>query len=51
MNHPRLFARLSLACAMAALVFPAHAQQPYPSKPIRIVTPYPPGGTPACTRS
>lgn len=45
MNHPRLFARLSLACAMAALVFPAHAQQPYPSKPIRIVTPYPPGGS------
>jgi tripartite-type tricarboxylate transporter receptor subunit TctC len=45
MNHPRLFARLLLACAMAALVFPAHAQQPYPSKPIRIVTPYPPGGS------
>lgn len=45
MNRPRLFARLALACAMAALVVPAHAQQPYPSKPIRIVTPYPPGGS------
>ncbi len=45
MNRPRLFARLALACAMAALVVPAQAQQPYPSKPIRIVTPYPPGGS------
>ncbi len=45
MNHPRLIACLALACGMTALVFPAHAQQPYPSKPIRIVTPYPAGGS------
>jgi tripartite-type tricarboxylate transporter receptor subunit TctC len=29
-------------CALAA---PAHAQQQYPAKPIRLIVPYPPGGT------
>jgi tripartite-type tricarboxylate transporter receptor subunit TctC len=37
----RLFALLLVACTLA---LPAHAQQAYPSKPIRIVVPYPPGG-------
>lgn len=34
---------LALALAIAAL--PAAAQAPYPDKPIRLVVPYPPGGT------
>jgi tripartite-type tricarboxylate transporter receptor subunit TctC len=35
---------LSLALVALACALPAFAQQPYPSKPIRIVVPYPPGG-------
>src|SRR5262245_19444051 len=27
-----------------ALVVPAHAQAPYPNRPIRFIVPYPPGG-------
>jgi tripartite-type tricarboxylate transporter receptor subunit TctC len=36
----------ALGCAplVGALSSPAHAQSAYPAKPIRIVTPYPPGG-------
>src|SRR5438105_3470415 len=32
-------------CVMAALALPALAQDPYPSKPITIVVPYPAGGS------
>lgn len=33
------------ALCAAVLAASAHAQQPYPSKPIRFITPFPPGGS------
>ena len=39
-----VFSRISKMLAVALLSTMACAQQPYPVKPIRIITPYPPGG-------
>src|ERR687888_949920 len=32
------------ACAMMAVTLSAHAQSQYPSKPVRLLIPFPPGG-------
>jgi tripartite-type tricarboxylate transporter receptor subunit TctC len=40
----KLFARSVLAISLSSVAFLAFAQQAYPSKPIRLVVPFPPGG-------
>ena len=42
MNRRQLLSPMLLA--MATLALPVMAQEAYPSKPIRFVVPYPPGG-------
>ena len=37
--------RIACAAALAALAGPVIAQQPYPSKPVRYIVPFPPGGS------
>jgi tripartite-type tricarboxylate transporter receptor subunit TctC len=36
--------RVGLACLSCAVAYPASAQAPWPSKPIRFIIPFPPGG-------
>lgn len=45
MSNVRSVTRRVLLGAAAAFALPAAAQQAYPTKPIRIVSPYPPGGS------
>jgi tripartite-type tricarboxylate transporter receptor subunit TctC len=40
----RALALILMGMIVAALHAPAQAQQPYPSRPIRIISPFPPGG-------
>jgi tripartite-type tricarboxylate transporter receptor subunit TctC len=44
MRSPSIVARILTTLVLFALAATAAAQQPYPSKPIRLITPYPPGG-------
>ena len=39
-----IFWRALLYCVLALWAAPAHAQQAYPSKTVRVIIPYPPGG-------
>jgi tripartite-type tricarboxylate transporter receptor subunit TctC len=44
-EEKRTMRTLLLAALISAVAFaPAHAQQPYPAKPIRIISPFAPGG-------
>ncbi len=45
MNFSNLAARMFAIAVLISLAGPASAQQIYPSKPIRFVVPYPPGGS------
>lgn len=48
MNHPlrrRLLAALALATPLMAAMPTVHAQDAWPSRPIRMVVPFPPGGS------
>ena len=40
-----MIARVVSIVLLLALAQPAIAQQPYPSKPVRYILPYPPGGS------
>jgi len=44
-DFPAAMARILLAGVLMALAGAVTAQQAYPSKPIRFITPYPPGGS------
>ena len=45
MNLRNLLARAALACAVLVVAGAATAQQAYPSRPIRLIVPFPPGGS------
>jgi tripartite-type tricarboxylate transporter receptor subunit TctC len=49
MRYPSLLAAAALVAA-AALSPPAHAQTAYPSQPVNLIIPYPPGGSEALGR-
>ena len=43
-RHARTFTALAAACVVLGSALPAHAEDKYPSKPVKIVVPYAPGG-------